>query len=239
VIVYTDFKLLLFQERCMTAAPLSNDDLAQRCAEETDKFNRRQPNDSQFCFELLRRALAEGMSDAFTRVYQIYERQVLGWVYSHSRFAQTGESAEFFAGAAMRTFYFALRGPKFEKFPSLPQVLSYLKLCVHTAIAQYIRDQQPVSAIPLDDVVEIAHTPDMGLRAEASELWEHICGLLPDERDRLLARCVFVLDLKPRQIVSMYPELWRDEREISVTLYRIRRTLRNDDELARRVAIQN
>ena len=129
----------------MSVAALSIDELAQRCAAETDKFTRRETSDPQFCFELLRRALAEESGEAFTRVVQVYERQLIAWVYSHSRFQYTGESAEFFAGAALRQFYFALRGAKFGRFPSLAQVLAYLKLCVHTAIAQYIRDQQPAA----------------------------------------------------------------------------------------------
>lgn len=221
----------------MSATELSIDTLAQRCAEETDKFNRRQPNDAQFCFELLRRALAEGSVEAFNRVYAIYERQVTNWVYSHSRFSQTGETPDFFASAALRTFYFALRGDKFERFPSLPQVLSYLKVCVHTAIAQYLRDQQPVPTTALDEVGDLAHTPDLGMRADAADLWTHISRLLPDERDRLLARCVFLQDLKPRQIMAAFPSQWSSEREISVALYRIRRALRNDTELQRRAGL--
>lgn len=221
----------------MTAVTLSVDDLAQRCAEETDKFNRRQPNDAQFCFELLRRAFAEGVDDALTHVFQIYEQRVLSWVRRHSRFEQTGEDADFFARAAMSTFYFALRGAKFERFPSLPHVLSYLNMCVHTTIAQYIRDQQPGSALPYDAAPDIAETPDLGTRADAAELWAHICRLLPEERDRLLARCAFLLDLKPRQIVTEYRTHWSSEREISVALYRIRRVLRNDPELRRRAGL--
>jgi len=212
---------------------MSLDDLAQRCAKETEKFNHRQSNDPQFCFELLRRALAEGVSEAFTHAYRIYERQVLIWVYSHSAFVQTGESADFFARSALSTFYFALRGPKFDRFPSLSQVLAYLKLCVHTAIMQYLRDQQPEKTTLLDDLGDIADTPDLGNRADAAELWEHICRLLPDERDRLLARCVFLQDLKPRQIVGAFRAKWSSEREVSVALYRIRRTPRNDPTLQR------
>jgi hypothetical protein len=221
----------------MTHAGFSIDDLARRCAEETEKFNRRQLHDTQFCFELLRRALADGVPEAFVHVYQIYERQVLNWVYAHNRFDQTGESAEFFAASALSAFYFALRGAKFDRFPALPQVLLYLKLCVHTAIAQYIRDQQPSAATPLDDASAIAHTPDLGTQAAAAELWVHICRLLPDERDRMLARCAFLQDLKPRQIVEAYPAQWSNEREVSVALYRIRRILRNDSELRRRAGI--
>ena len=215
------------------ADSFSLDDLTQRCTSETEKFNRREPSDARFCFELLRRALADGLSDAFTRVYQIYERQVLVWVHSHSGFARSSESADYFVSTAWSTFYFALRGPKFDSFPSLPQVLAYLKLCVHTAIAQYLRDQEPVPTMPIDLVPHAAHLPDLGMRIAASELWRQIEQLLDDPRDRLLARCAFVEDLKPRQIVKAYPARWKDEREVSVELYRIRRLLRNDPELRR------
>jgi hypothetical protein len=218
------------------AASLSVDQLAQRCAEETDKFNRRQSNDPQFCFELLRRALAEGMAEAFTSAYQIYERQALKWVYSHSSFIETGESADYFARSALSAFYFALRGPKFARFPALQQVLAYLKLCVHTAIAQYLRDQGPAGA-PLETNAEVAETPNLGMRADVAELWAYIASRLPDERDRLLARCVFAQDLRPRQIVELYPAHWRDEREVSVALYRIRRLLRGDAELRQRMGL--
>ena len=215
------------------ADSFSLDDLTQHCTSETEKFNRREPSDARFCFELLRRALADGLPDAFTRVYQIYERQVLVWVHSHSGFARSGESADYFVSTAWSTFYFALRGPKFDSFPSLPQALAYLKLCVHTAIAQYLRDQQPVPTMPLDDAPNAAHLPDLGTRIAAAELWQQIEQLLANPRDRLLARCVFVEDLKPRQIVKAYPARWKDEREVSVELYRIRRLLRNDPELRR------
>src|SRR5688500_2753814 len=116
---------------------LSVAELARRCAEETDKFARRLANDPLFCFELMRRALAEQSDEAFTHIYQVYERMVTSWVYNHSRFTLTGESAEYFVSGAFRAFHSALQGSKFERFPSLAAVLSYLKTCVHTSIAQY------------------------------------------------------------------------------------------------------
>jgi hypothetical protein len=218
------------------AASLPIAQLAQRCAEETEKFNRRQGGDPQFCHELLRRALADGVAEAFTAVYRIYERQVLGWVYSHSAFGQTGESADYFARVALSAFYFALRGSKFARFHSLPQVLTYLKLCVHTAIVQYLRDQGP-AVTSLEAAREPAEMPDLAARSDAAELWEHICALLHDEHDRLLARCAFVLDMKPRQIVALYPGTWPDERSVSVALYRVRQLLRGDAELRRRMGL--
>jgi hypothetical protein len=219
------------------AATLSVDELVRRCAAETDKFARRQPHDPQFCFELLRRAFVDGSPDAFTHVYRTYERLALNWVYSHSRFAETGESADYFARLALASFYFALRGPKFHQFSGLPQVLKYLKACVHSAIAQYLRDERPDSAVALETQNEPGYEPDLGEQAETSELWRHIVRLLPDERGRLLARCAFVLGMKPRQVVAAYPSIWASEREVTVALYRIRALLRQDPELRMRAGL--
>jgi hypothetical protein len=221
------------------AESLSVDDLARLCAAETEKFNRRAPSDAQFCFELLRRALAGGVAEAFTRVYQIYERQVRAWVFVHTRFEQTGESAEYFVSAAWSTFFFALRGPKFADFPSLPRVLAYLKLCVHTAIMLYLRDQQPAATVSLDARAEAVPAPAPPEHFDAAQLSGRIAQLLPEAQDRLLAHCVFAEDLKPRQIAAAYPGRWASEREISVALFRIRRILRNDLELRRMLEIAN
>jgi hypothetical protein len=213
-------------------------DLARLCASETAKFNRRQPSDAQFCFELLRRALAEGVAEAFTHVYQIYERQVRIWVHSHTRFAQTGESDEYFVSAAWSRFYFALRGQKFAGFPSLPQVLAYLKVCVHTAIMLYLRDQQPAATLALEQHPGIA-AAEQPEPFDMTQLTERIAQLLPDPQDRLLAHCVFAEDLKPRQIVQAYPGQWNSERDVTVALFRIRRILRNDAQLRRLFGIED
>lgn len=211
---------------------LTNAELAQRCGEETAKFTRRVDNDPQFCFELLRRALAEQSDEAFTQVYRVYEPLVTGWVYRHSRFALTGESPDYFVSGAFRAFYLALRGERFARVPTLAAALGYLKTCVHTEIIQHLRGRKAELTVSAEEVPEGAAEPDLGARVQAEELWAHLCRLLPDERDRLLARCAFALGLKPRQICVAYPAHWPSERAVSVALYRLRRILRADPELA-------
>ncbi|NTV63232.1 MAG: hypothetical protein HGA65_06810 [Oscillochloris sp.] len=220
----------------MTAAPnLSVDELATRCSEETEKFSRRVASDTQFCFELLRRAMLESGGEALARVFQIYEGQAIRWVYQHSGFDQTHESADFFARAALAAFYFALRGERFAKFPDLSYALAYLKTCVHTSIAQYLRDQRRHQVLSLDDVPTLAYDPGIDAAVNASDLWADIVALLPDPTDQLLARSVFVLGMKPRHIVVAYPQHWQNERDVSLQIYRIRRLLRNAPELRRRM----
>jgi hypothetical protein len=227
----------------MNLAALSIDSLATQCAEETGKFNRQERNTTQYCFELFRRALADDINEAFTQIYRVYERQVLNWVYGYSRFDQTGEDAEYFMNSAFNKFYLAVKGPKFERFSSVPSLLMYLKLCVHTAIAQYIRDQRQISAVSIDDEAASVDLRDRKQEAQldrgiqAADLWALIRRLLPAPADQFLARCVFTLDMKPAEIVAKYPGRWADEREISVALYRIRRLLRQDPELRRLLGV--
>lgn len=223
----------------MNTAQLAVDELAARCAEETHKFTRQLPNDTRFCFELLRRALLDGAADAFTRVYQIYEPQVRRWVYGHSRFDQTDESADYFVSQALSSFYFALRGPKFHQFSLLSQVLAYLKLCVHTAIAQYIRDHQRFTTVPLEAAGTVEQGQDVSSSTDASALWRAVCDTLTDENDRLLAHSVFVLELKPAEIAARYPAAWTTAREVSLALYRIRRTLRTSSAVNQCVGVES
>lgn len=219
------------------AANLPLDQLADACAEQTRQFNRREPSTTIFCFELLRRALAEGLPEAFTRVHRIYARQIVKWVYQHASFEQASESAEFFANLALTRFYFALRGPKFAHFETLAQVLAYLKACVHTAVAQYVRDHEKVAHLPLEAAAEAPAFLDPGETLEAEHLWADICALLPDERDRWLARSAFVLDLKPKAIAAANPGYWHTEREVTLALYRVRQRLRGDPGLRERMGL--
>lgn len=216
---------------------LSLDLLAQHCTAETTKYLQRQPSDSRFGFELMRRALTDENHDAFSYVCDIYARQVKAWVYGHSKYGQTEEDADFFVNAAFSAFFCALRGPKFARFTNLAPVMAYLKACVHSAIMQYLRDQNSSRLISLESAEEISDQECMDEHANASELWEHIVVLLPDMRSRKLAYMSFVQDLKPRQIVDILPQEWYSERDVSVALYRIRQLLRNDPTLRQLMGI--
>jgi hypothetical protein len=226
---------MVTQQNCCLSS-LTTAELADRCARETARFLRHADHDPAAGFELMRRALAEGSDEAFTQVYRVYTPLVTAWVYRHSRFALTGESADYFVSGAFRAFYLALRGERFARVPTLAAALGYLKTCVHTEIIQYLRGQKAELTVSADEVPEGAAEPDLGARVQAEELWAHLCRLLPDERDRQLARCAFALGLKPRQVCAAYPAQWRSEREVSVALYRLRRILRADPDLAARAS---
>lgn len=221
----------------MTYENQSLDDLMNRCIEQTARYRRNLPHDTTCCFELLRRALALDSDEAFAYIYRLYEPQVRRWVHAHPQFSYSDETADFFITEALNKFYFATRAEKFARFSCVSQLMAYLKMCVHTAILQYIRDHQRLTVVPM---LERPHgyEQDMDARTRLIELWGRICDLLPDEDDRLLARCAFVLDMKPAEIAQLYSTIWPTPRAVSVALQRIRRTLRRDHDLRQRADLQ-
>jgi hypothetical protein len=86
--------------------------------------------------------------------------------------------------------------------------------------------------MPLDALPEQATQTNLGTGIELHDIWRRMQQLLPDERDQRLMRLVFVEGYKPRDITALYPTFWPSERQVSIALYRIRRTLRADPGLA-------
>ena len=207
------------------------DELARRCEEETQKFIRQQAHETRYCFELLQRGLGQERSEAFTQVYRIYEGLAYKWVNSHPRFYMTGESADYFVSAAFSRFYFAVKGPGFAHFPSVAQVLQYLKLCVQTVIAEYLRKAARIPEMALEPAIHSPSDDRIEAASETRELWQYILSLLPADVDQLLAEECFMYDLKPAEIAEKYPQHWPTARDVSVALQRIRRNLRRDGHL--------
>jgi len=217
----------------MDTSQVPLEQIALHCHEETRKFTLHTAFVTDYCMELMRRALLRRIPDAFTRLYDIYEPLVRKWVYQHHQFRWTDEDAAYFANAALTQFYFAVSGSKFERFETVAQLLQYLKRCVYTSIAMHVRTAQTqVAAVPLptDDLAP-AMQPSWDANLNAQTLWARVCVLLPDENDQLLARWCFIEDLKPADILREQLGHWDDVRDISVALQRIRRRLRGDEVL--------
>src|SRR5437870_3497387 len=82
--------------------------LTQRCAEESDRFFRRQPHDPCYCSEMLRRAIVERDPRAWTGVYHQYRPLVASWVRQHTDVATSGEDLDFFVNLAFERFWQSL-----------------------------------------------------------------------------------------------------------------------------------
>lgn len=207
------------------------DDVARACVEQNARFERDGVSDPEYCFELFRRALAELNETALNYVREIYTPRLEKWVRRLWQFAQTGEEAEYFCQEAFVNFYFASAGPKFAKYQSLGRIINYMKTCVFTAVTLYLRSQIPAETAPEDFDPPDPNTDFVNLKVES--LWLHICTILTDDKERLLANLAFVQEMKPREIVPRYSHIWQTESQVSTALFRIRRKLYRDPALSR------
>jgi hypothetical protein len=210
----------------LSSFPLGS--LGDKCAEETKKFLRQLENDTRYCFELFRRAVGERNEDALSQIYRIYRPLLKNRAWRHSMFESSCQDADYFASVALGNFYRANQGEAFLiKFKALAAVIAYLYSCLHSAIAQDVRDNPELPDIPDTLASKDEVTDDV----RATDVWRQVCEVLPDSADQLLAYLRFVLQIPPAEIAANDPDQWESPRAVSVALQRIRRQLRNDDVL--------
>lgn len=212
--------------------------LAAGCASETEKFLRRLSSDTRHCFELFRRAYSELVDDALSHIYDIYLPLLARRARRHPLYFQSCQNDDYFARVALSNFYRVNRGAQFEqKFSVLESVIKYLYACLHSAIAQDVRENAQLIESPEDDA-DWPPAPGTSPNIEdAAELWKRILSLLPEPEHQRLAYLRFVLNMKPGEIVKSDPKLWVSEREVSVALQLIRRRLRKDNWLREQAGV--
>src|SRR5436305_13302573 len=210
------------------AEKLTIDELTHRCSEETNKFLKQSASNDRFCLELFRRAITKRDDDAWACIYQQYAPLVLTWVNQHQSAApllgQDGSGP--LVNAAFAKFAQALTPAKMGNFDSLAAVLKYLKMCVHSVIADEVRSRQarqyeetldsiehePATDDPADDVVS---------NISAQGLWQVIQEELNGEDERVLIYLAYVHGMKPSEISSQHRRLFPTVDDV----YRIKRNV--------------
>lgn len=215
-------------EKALAVDLLSVNDLARCCTEETNKFLRNSTSNDRYCLELFRRAIAGRNEDAWTCIYQQYAPLVLTWVNQHqsaaSLLGQDGGAP--LVNAAFAKFAQALTPAKMGNFDSLAAILKYLKMCVHSVIADEVRarqtrlyeetldaiEQEPSSEDPAEDVIS-------GLSVQS--LWQVIQEELNGEDERLLIYLAYVQGMKPAEICTQHHQFFSSVEDV----YRIKRNV--------------
>lgn len=203
---------------------MNNDFLADMCRSETEKFFHKLAHDTRYCFELFCRAYRDISDEALTYIYDIYVPILAKRATKHGAFEKSSRDALGFARSALVNFYLVVRRRRFtEMFFSLPQVIKYLHICVSSEVLQDVRKHQYDVEL---DVNPFIASYDTG--SDSEETLDYSLALFSDEDDRLLFILRFVLEMKPADIAKAYPDKWKNAREVTVQLYRIRQILRQD-----------
>ena len=202
------------------------DDLAKRCARETELFFQHQVQDSKYCFELFRRAIRDANQFAWDMIYAQYRSLVTGWVKNSTAFQASSEQAEYFVNGAFGKIAVILTAEKFGRFAEIGSLLRYLKMCVHSVIVDHNRLADQVNLYPLDDVENEAST-DPTLESQTMErsyrqtFWDLVSQRLHDEKERMVMQGLFILALKPRELYKRAQHMFSDVDEI----YRVKQNI--------------
>jgi len=221
---------------------LSVEELAHRCAAETERFFRRVGgHDNRFCFELFRLALADRNDAAWSKLYEQYRGLVTGWIHEHPQFAMANEESDYFLNGVFTSMWKACTPERFVNFADLPALLAYLKSCVHTTIINHSRKRRPPLAEISDELVgasPVSETTDPMAGAllhqlARTELWHLLDTLLHNDKERLVTELYFIQGMKPRLIYEQYHEHFTNVQEI----YRVKQNLL--ERLSRNTALQD
>ena len=203
-------------------------DLARSCSEETNKFLKQVASDDCFCLELFRRGIVDRNEDAWGSIYQQYAPLVLTWVTQHQSatpiLGQEGSAP--LVNAAFAKFSQALTPAKMANFDSLAAILKYLKMCVHSVVADEVRSrktqqfeetldtitQEPASDDPAEDVVS---------NMAAQNLWQIIEEELHGEDERVVIYQAYIQGMKPSEICLRYRQLFPTVDDV----YRVKRNV--------------
>jgi RNA polymerase sigma factor (sigma-70 family) len=205
---------------------LSLQSLTGLCTEQTARFYNDRDSDTRYCFEIFRRAILERSQEAWNSIYQVYTAQVVRWVRRHPAFALMGETEDLFVNRAFEKLWQAVTPARFASFPDLKHLLSYLQLCVHSAITDHLRaNREAAHQVEFDRAEDIADeqpVDDVLLGStQAQELWAQVCTCLNDQKEHLVAHDSFLLGLKPAEIQARYPLTFESTREV----YRIKESV--------------
>lgn len=217
---------------------LTVEDLAQRCAQETDYYFNHKENDPKYCFELFRRAIRErnerALSAVITQYQPLVEKWVDKWMNSHHESQSISDEAQDYVAQAFERFWISFTPAKFDRSQSLAAVLRYLQMCVNGAITDAWRKSRHVQLEQkaTDDEQQLSDpdpTPEDLLQAE--EFWQLIRKKSKDPREYTVVYASFHLDLSPREILAEYRNEFRHIKEIYQHKANFLERLERDEEI--------
>jgi len=209
---------------------LSLSGIAHRCRQESERYFRRQANDSTYCYELFRRAFRERSDAAWVLIYEQYTPLVAGWVEHHNGYASSGEDVGYFVNRAFEKMWSAIQPEKFARFPDLKSLLRYLQLCVHSVVIDHVRAEEFATQEEPAAILDGVEAPVLN-KLQREAFWQQIQRRLHDEREQQLLYYRYGLGFKPRQLCEHFPDEFPDVNEVYGMTQNILARLRRDEEL--------
>jgi len=198
--------------------PLS--DLALFCAHALQVLTEGGAPDDLYPLELFRRAVVLRDSAAWGCIYRQYAPFVLPYLLRHPQaeaLLQQKEPAAL-VDAVLSTFATNLTEEKLAHLNSLALLLKYLRVCVHTTVADATRGRQLLERLALLEAETAPGVPALGHvgdpQAGTQGLWQVLVGELPGEDERLLFTLLFVRGFSALAVCTQEPRRFPDKEAV-------------------------
>ena len=207
---------------------LDVDQLADECANHTERFLNRLEYDPSYCYELFRRAIVDRNDYAWKKIYGQYEGLVARWVRSHPKLPAAREQVKYLVNRTFDKLWSSVDAAKFAQFDNLQGLLRYLQICVNSVVVDHCREQL-IETISLEHQ---SHSPSPDLsaierqvaeRAERRHLWQIVMEEAHNKKESIVLQLSFLCGLKPAQIYAEYPDLFESVEEV----YQVKRNCLN------------
>ncbi len=193
---------------------LRNENVIELCINELQSMRSWTSGNYRYTQEIMRRAIVEQTDEACSILEQCFNETVRNWIDNHpsSELALQRDTEENYIAQTFSRFWYASRSQKVE-FTTLTAVLSYLHVTVSGVIIDTLRFLVHAYEVPFP---ESAMTNELTVdeSIEIEDLWEGLQKPLYDERERRIFYLLYACGLKPREIVTRWPQEFPDVKEI-------------------------
>lgn len=163
-------------------------------------------------YELFRRAILERDAEAWAAIHARYRPLLISWAYRCGAGTYIAESAENLADQALARAWAALTPAHFATFPSLPQLLSYLRTCVATTAIDSTRAKAAAERACQALQTPAPATPEQIVLAglDRAALWRAVIALVATPAEHIILVESLVYSFPPRIIWVRHPQLFPD-----------------------------
>ncbi len=210
---------------------LSVAEVCRRCREETARYQRREPHDDRFCWEMIRRAVGQRDDDCWQALTEIYHAAVAAWC---RRAGGDPPALDDLVTEVWAKFWRHFTLAKLAPDSGAAGVLKYIKMCARSVVMDHGRARS--RDVPLESAAHRADaTPTpadtYAEQATRDELWQLVESSIRNERERVVMHLTYVVGMKPAEIAAESPDLFPSAKEVYSTTRNVLDRLRRSDRL--------
>jgi DNA-directed RNA polymerase specialized sigma24 family protein len=174
-------------------------------------------------YELFRRAILLRDECAWDAINMRFRPLLVAWANRCCARMCIAECGDDVADHALARAWAALTPARFMAFPTLAQLLAYLRACVTTTAIDCARAQAAAERSRLAARADTTATPEQIVMDgfDRAALWRTVIGLTATEAERVVVVESFAYGLPPRDILARHPQLFADV----AAIYGVKRNL--------------